>query len=66
MLIKCIKQYQNKRYAFKEGETYKGSQINDIWWVIDAVGINVEDFNEYFKIEGTQANLVDKSNGMAE
>ena len=65
MLIKCIKQYQNKRYTFKEGETYKGNQINDIWWVIDAVGVNAEDFNEYFEKEGTQANLVDKSNGVA-
>ena len=50
MMIKCVKQYQSKSVTFKEGETYNGNTINENWWMIDAVGIPTEKFNECFKI----------------
>ena len=48
-MVQCVKQYQKKGYVFKEGESYKGCQVNDNWWVIDAVGITLDEFKNYFE-----------------
>jgi len=48
--VKCIEQLQTKHLTFKPGEIYNASQINEDWWIIDSVGVSVENFKLYFEI----------------
>jgi hypothetical protein len=50
--VKCKKELVTKHLTFKTGEEYEASKINDNWWLIDAVGVNKDDFTKCFdKIE---------------
>ena len=50
--VKCKKELTTKHLTFKSGEEYEASKINDNWWLIDAVGVNKDDFTKCFdKIE---------------
>ena len=48
--VTCIEQLQTKHLTFKPGEMYNANQINEHWWVVDSVGVSVEDFNLYFEV----------------
>jgi len=51
MKVKCIKELQTKHMTFKLNEEYTAAKINETWYCVDAVGINVEDFSKYFQLE---------------
>lgn len=55
MYIQCIKDFEagDKRrpITFNKGNKYQGNKINDHWWVVEQVGINVNDFEQHFKKE---------------
>ena len=50
--VKCLKDFTIERkggnITFKGNTEYKASKINDHWWLIDQVGVSVEDFKKYF------------------
>ncbi len=37
------------KYTFNKGNVYTGTRINDNWYCIDSVGVNVTDFNKNFR-----------------
>ena len=39
------------KYQFIKGNVYTGTRINDNWYCIDSVGVDVETFNVNFKYE---------------
>ena len=51
MKVKCIKELQTKHMTFKKNEEYTAGKINETWYCVDSVGVNVEDFNKYFQLE---------------
>jgi len=48
--VTCIEQLQTKHLTFKPGETYSATQINEHWWLVDSVGVSVENFKLYFEV----------------
>ena len=51
--VECTKDLKIDRKSwsitFKSGDNYQGSKINDNWWIIDQIGISLEDFKKHFK-----------------
>lgn len=51
--VQCTKDLKIDRKSwnitFKSGEEYQASKINDEWWLIDQIGVSVEDFKKHFK-----------------
>ena len=45
----CIENLTTKHFTFKKDEIYDANQINKNWWLIDAIGIDNEMFNKFFK-----------------
>jgi len=51
--VECTKDLKIDRkscsIAFKSGDNYNASKIDNNWWLIDQVGISSEDFKKHFK-----------------
>ena len=47
----CTKKLKNKYTTFKKGEVYRVEKINNNWYLVEAVGVSCEDFNNYFNIQ---------------
>ena len=48
MKLRCIKELQTKKITFRVGEIYRGTSVNDTWYLVESVGINAKNVKEYF------------------
>ena len=56
MKVRCLEQIQKNGVTFRTGETYTASEINEHWYIVDAVGFETEDFNLHFEEQFTEAD----------
>lgn len=47
----CKKELKSKHVTFRKGELYEFEKINDNWNLVEAVGVNPTDFNNYFEVQ---------------
>lgn len=45
------------KFTFKENEHYRGAQVNEHWWCIDAVGVKTEDVKNNFVMDDGKEEL---------
>ena len=67
MKVRCIGQLQTKHLTFRPGEDYSGNKVNEHWWVIDAVGVDTDNFSSHFEvIEGGVKRVLTEEDASAE
>ena len=49
MKVVCVEKLQTKKLTFEVGKEYNSSKVNDTWWLVDSVAVNVNDFEKYFR-----------------
>jgi hypothetical protein len=48
LLVKCTKELQTKYVTFKVNEEYSGNRVNNNYWIVDSVGVEIKVFEEHF------------------
>ena len=49
-IIMCIEKFEQHGFTFKTGETYVGNVVNENYWIIESIGVNMEDFILHFEV----------------
>jgi len=49
-IVMCIEKFEQHGFTFKVGEKYIGNAVNENYWVIESIGVNMEDFILHFEV----------------
>ena len=49
-IVMCIENFSQHGFTFKVGEKYIGNAVNENYWIIESIGVNIEDFILHFEV----------------